>query len=100
MPVAALSSRKAPTTTVSPEAATSQPNRSSVPVFEALSEACGLQSVPTRTKTYAAPESGRLLSAILPFTPVAALSSRHAPTMTVSPDTATVDPKLVGHACI
>ena len=44
---------------------------------------------PSRTKTYPAPDRKALLSAWFPLTPAALLSSRSAPTTTVSPDTAT-----------
>ena len=43
--------------------------------------------------TYAAPDESALLSLCVPFTPVELLSSRFAPTNTVSPEIATEMPK-------
>src|SRR6266700_851009 len=88
-PMALLASKGALTTIVSPEIATTYPNRSFAPVFEALRYACWLQFVPRRTKTYAAPESVALLLAWFPLIPIALLSSCSAPTTMGSPDTAT-----------
>ena len=80
--VAGLSSMYAPTTAVSPDTATETPKRSppaaSAP---AVSLACWAQVTPERTNTYAEPASP------------AGLSSKYAPTTTVSPDTAAEIPK-------
>src|ERR1043165_4543824 len=92
MLVASLSSSNAPTTTVSPDTATDQPNTSPASVLLALRYACCAQFVPVRTKTYAAPAEDMLLSLWLPLTPVALLLSNGAPTTTVSPDIATEFP--------
>ena len=61
-PVAALSSNSAPTATVSPDTATTLPNKSMVPGFDALRYACCVQVAPERVKTYAAPAPERVLS--------------------------------------
>ena len=71
------SSRRAPTTAVSPETATDHPNTSLEAASEAVSLACWVQVTPERRKTYAEP---------------APLLSRYAPTTAVSPETATETP--------
>src|SRR6266540_2371299 len=93
-PVALLASPSAVTTTVLPKTATLQPNQSIDPVLEALRYACWLQLVPSRTKTYAAPESVALLFVWFPSTPVALLFSKGAPITIVSPAIATDQPKF------
>jgi len=50
-PVAALSSRYAPTASVSPDSETEEPKLSPAPVFDALRYACWVHVVPLRTNT-------------------------------------------------
>ncbi len=76
-----LSSRGTPTTIVSPETATDQPNSSSVCPSEASSLTCSTQHEPSKRKTYAAP-------AQLPLT----FSSSRAPITATSPSMATEYP--------
>ena len=69
------------------------PNSSDGSVLEALMYASWLQAEPLRVNRYAAPAWDALLSASAPLMPVAALSSRRAPTRTMSPHAAMRRPK-------
>ena len=100
-PVVLLSSQGAPTTTVSPETATDEPNWSPacvVPTAAAsdrpaasTSSRCARRRRPRRHQA--------ALSLGVLFTPVVLLSSSRAPTTTVSPETATELPNW-SPACV
>src|SRR5581483_10248173 len=91
MPCAALSSSCAAIAAVlpSPLSARREPNQSSLPVFDALMNACCVHVVPLRTNTYAAPADvssfTSLLHAIFGLTPVAMQSSSSEPVRIVLP---------------
>src|SRR5439155_25122883 len=91
MPLAALSSLGAPTASVlpSPLHARATPNQSSLPVFDALINACCDHFPPVRVNTYAAPDDISVVSSSAGasggWMPVSMLSSSSAPAAAVLP---------------